>query len=133
MDSVRGLISSSVATLDYQLQLMIEGSTPSIEILTSSLNLLLGLGDSLPVDDLPAPIQEKTLPHLFIHGFTLPECGPFEEQEEEAMELSTRLWESWQARAKGNVQDIVLQNTKRCLKSLITDTRSRPQYVTFYI
>ncbi|GJJ10582.1 hypothetical protein Clacol_004809 [Clathrus columnatus] len=127
MDAVHSLISSTVIALDYQLQPMIRGSSPSIEILTSSLRLLLELGEVLPVDDLPAPIKENTLPHLFVLGFILPDCRSFEEAEEVIMNLAKRLWEIWHSRADSSIRNAVLLNTKRCLKDLITDTRSKPQ------
>lgn len=110
---------------------MIEGSTPSIEILISSLKLLLALEDVLPMDNLPATILEDTLPHLFIVGFVLPESSDFHEQED-IVDLSRRLWRTWQTRADEPTRSIVLQNTKNALKSLITDIRSRPQFVIPY-
>ena len=114
--------------MDSYLLPLIRASLTSLQVLRSSLSLLLTLLQNLPSNLHTEPLLMDSLPRLFVLAYVMPRCIPNEE-EMEVIVLAEKLWKCWKDHSDSQLFMTVTREVKGLLRGFLTNTDIRPQYV----
>ena len=119
-------MSTIVTTINSYILPLIRESLTSLQVLRSSLGLLLALMEDVSSNLQTDSLVMGILPRLFVLAFVMPHCS-LNEEEMEVAGLAEKLWNCWKCHSDSQSCATVIHEVKGLLRDLLPSTDVRPR------